>query len=750
VPVPTATPTVATPPALAAAIEAALQRGIDRGATPGGVVVIRHRGSEMLRAAYGHSYAFVAKSKPAPQPIAATTETLYDLASLTKLFTATCVMRLVEQGRVGLDERASHYLPRFGAGGKEAVTVRELLTHTSGLPALIPLWSAAETAEARWQRALQAKLADPPGAVYRYSDLGFMALGRLVEEIGGMSLDKAVRAWVAEPLGLDSIGFLPPDSLKQRIAATEDQADPPRGLIWGEVHDPSAWSLGGVAGHAGLFGTARDIATFGQVFLDGGRALLRADTVAEMTRNQSAKLGSRGLGWELGESFYMGHLASPGTFGHTGFTGTSLVIAPEHGLVVVLLTNRVHPSVDGPSINPTRQAVSDAALAAAVAAPNPTEAPAMSNTLPGVDVLIHDQSDLLRGKRIGLITNPTGRDRQGRSTIDVLSEERAWRLAALFSPEHGIRGDADAGASIDSGVDPRTGVPVHSLYGQTTRPTADMLRGVDVLVYDMQDVGARVYTYTATLLEAMRASAEHGVPIVVLDRPNPIGGAAVEGTVLDSRFTSFIGPAPIAMRYGMTIGELGRYYNGELSVGADLTVVPLQNWRREQWFDQTGLAWVNPSPNLQSLAAATVYPGTVLFEGTDLSEGRGTNRPFEWLGAPGLDADAWASRLNAAGLPGVRFSAASRTPNASKHAGAACQGVLIEVTDRTRVQPMAMAVTMLATVARQFEASMFDRLAGTDHLRLALQAGTPPAEIVASWQPDLDAFRARRAKYLLY
>jgi CubicO group peptidase (beta-lactamase class C family) len=359
---------LAAPPALAAAIEVALQRAIQRGALPSGVVLIRHNGGEMLRAAYGHSFAYDSKTSPATEPIAAAPDTLYDFASLTKLFTATCVMRLVEQGRCGLDEHVARYVPAFGAAGKGDITVRQLLTHTSGLPALLQLWKLESTPEARLRRVLEVKPTDPPDSVFRYSDLGYMVLGRLVEEVAGLSLDRAVRTWITEPLGLESIGFLPPIALKARIAATEDQDDPPRGLIWGEVHDPSAWSLGGVAGHAGLFGSARDLATFGQVYLDGGGALLRPETVAEMTRGQIGKLGRRGLGWELNESFYMGHLASPSTFGHTGFTGTSLVIAPRQGLVVVLLTNRVHPTVDGPSINSTRQAVSDAALAAAEAA----------------------------------------------------------------------------------------------------------------------------------------------------------------------------------------------------------------------------------------------------------------------------------------------------------------------------------------------------------------------------------------------
>ncbi len=712
---------------------------------------IRQRGVVLMRAAYGQSYAYESKSTRAAEPIDATVETLYDFASLTKLFTATCVMRLVEQGRLVLDEPVAAHLPDFAENGKDTITVRQLLTHTSGLPALIELWKASSTPEARFRRALTVAATNPPGTVFRYSDLGFIALGRLVETVAGQSLDSAIRAWITEPLHLSSVQFRPPAERKRQIAATEDQADPNRGLVWGEVHDPSAWSLGGVAGHAGLFGSVRDLATFGQTYLDGGVPLLSRETVAEMTGNQIGKLGWRGLGWELNESFYMSGLASPTTFGHTGFTGTSLVVEPGSGLVVALLTNRVHPTVDGPSVNPTRQAISDAALAQARAAPVVATAASYMGVRAGVDVL-QQQQHLLRGKRLGLVTNATGRDSQGRSTIDVLFAEKSWTLAALFSPEHGIRGDAAAGESVDAATDQKTGLPIYSLYGQTTRPTAAMLRSVDVLVYDIQDVGARVYTYTSTLLEVMRAGAEHGVPVVVLDRPNPITGDAVEGTVLDPKFTSFVGAAPIAMRYGMTIGELGRYFNGELQIGTQLEVVPLQGWQRRMWFDQTGLEWVNPSPNIRSLSAATVYPGTVLFEGTTLSEGRGTDRPFEWIGAPGLDASTWANRLNTAGVPGVSFSAAQRTPDSSKHARELCQGVLVDVKDRDALQSMALGVTMLSLLPRSpdFDAATFDRLAGTDRLRLALEAGTSAAEIIASWQSDIGRFKSTRDKYLLY
>jgi uncharacterized protein YbbC (DUF1343 family) len=371
-------------------------------------------------------------------------------------------------------------------------------------------------------------------------------------------------------------------------------------------------------------------------------------------------------------------------------------------------------------------------------------------------VLLRERPDLLRGRHLGLVTNHTGLDLQGRSTIDLLHAGRDWQLVALFSPEHGIRGAAEAGERVDSATDARTGLPVHSLYGATTRPTPGMLRGVDALVFDIQDVGARVYTYISTLLEVLRAGAAHAKSVVVLDRPNPINGTDVEGNVLDPRFASFVGPAPIAMRYGMSIGELGRLFNAELQVGADLTVVPLRGWRRDDWYDQTGLQWVDPSPNMRSLAAATVYPGTVLFEGTNLSEGRGTDRPFGWIGAPWIDGAAWADRLNRLDPPGVRFQPASRTPASSKFAGQDCQGVLLEIVDRARVRPMELGLTMLSIARKlappqvQISAATFDRLVGTDQVRRAIEAGRPVAEIVAGWQPDLERFRAVRARYLLY
>ncbi len=737
-----------------------MQRAIQRNALPGGVALVRHHSVQILLRAYGLSRKYDSLITLSSDPIPATTDTLYDLASLSKLFTTTVIMRLVEQGRLALDEPVAHWMPEFAAGGKETVTLRQLLTHTSGLPDYLKLWELEPTPEARIQRVLVTPLIHKPDTVFLYSDLGLIALGHLAEVITGSRLDALVRDMVTAPLHLGDTMYRPPADLKPRIAPTEDESNVGRGMVWGEVHDENAWSLGGVAGHAGVFSTAQDLGRFAQMYLNGGvldgTRLLQSDTVAEMTRNQIEGIDWRGLGWELNADYYMGQLASPTTYGHTGFTGTSLVVDPGRELIVVLLTNRVHPTRNGPNMNSTRQAVANAAMAAADAAASTTVAVTTPMTtatpsagvLTGVDVVLRDGLDLFKGRALGLVTNATGRTRDGRSTIDALNERPEWRRAALFSPEHGIRGEAQAGETVDSTTDAATGLPIYSLYGNTTRPTDAMLKGVEVLVYDIQDVGARTYTYISTLLEVMRAAAAHRLPVVVLDRPDPIGGDQVDGNVLDSRFASFVGPAPIAMRYGMSIGELAEFFDGELGVGCELHVVALEGWQRTMWFDDTGLEWMNPSPNIRSVDAAALYPGMVLFEGTNLSEGRGTPRPFEWIGAPWLDPAVWTN-LSA---PGVTFTPTDRTPDSSKYAGQVCHGVSIEVVDRAQLRPMDTAVAMIAAVGHglQFDASTFDGLAGTDQVRAAIESGASADQVASVWQADLQRFGARRARYLRY
>lgn len=349
-----------------------MQRAISANTTPGAVVTIRHKGAQILLAAYGLSRKYASATELSEDPIAATIDTFYDLASITKLFTTTCVMHLVEQGKLTLDEPVATWLPDFAAGGKEAVTLRQLLTHTSGLPADVWLWKLAPTPVERMQRELTTPLSAPPDTRYLYSDLGLIAIGHLLERLTDARLDAVIRDTVTRPLGLGQTLFQPTDQLRPSVAATEYETDPNRGMVWGEVDDPNAWSLGGIAGHAGLFSTARDLARFGQMYLQRGTIdgvrLLADDTVAEMTRNQIGKLGWRGLGFELNAPFYMGKLASGVTFGHTGYTGTSLVVDPRRDLVVVLLTDRVHPTANGPSINTLRMAVANAAMAAVDAA----------------------------------------------------------------------------------------------------------------------------------------------------------------------------------------------------------------------------------------------------------------------------------------------------------------------------------------------------------------------------------------------
>ena len=374
----------------------------------------------------------------------------------------------------------------------------------------------------------------------------------------------------------------------------------------------------------------------------------------------------------------------------------------------------------------------------------------------GVDVLADGVPEVLRGKRVGLITNHTGLDRAGRSTIDVLSAMPEVELVALFGPEHGIRGTAEAGEKVESGRDARTGLPVHSLYGRTQKPTAEMLAGIEALVFDIQDIGARPYTYVYTMALAMQAAAERGIPFVVLDRPNPIGGAAVEGGLLDTAFASFVGMYPIPMRHGLTVGELARLFDEEFGIGVALTVVPVEGWRRAMWYDETGLPWTAPSPNIPRLESAIHYPGTVLFEGTNLSEGRGTDRPFEQVGAPWLDAEAVVAAVNELALPGVRAEAVAFTPRAGtrKYADTALRGVRLVVTDREAYRPVETAVRLLEAVRRRHPdrlelTSFLDRLSGTDRLRKALESGTVDA-LLAGWRRDAERFARERESRLLY
>lgn len=376
---------------------------------------------------------------------------------------------------------------------------------------------------------------------------------------------------------------------------------------------------------------------------------------------------------------------------------------------------------------------------------------------PGIEAFLADVPADLRGRRVGLITNHTGVDRAGTLAIDLIDRHPQLQLVALMAPEHGIRGTIAPGVKVQHEVDEKTGVPIYSLYLAEDRgPTPEMLNDVDVLVYDLQEVGGRTWTYVSTMALAMQAAKAKGIPFVVLDRPNPIGGEIVEGAPLDPRFASFVGMYPIPARHGMTVGELATLFNTRHGIGADLRVVKAEGWRRSQWQDETGLPWVNPSPNLRSLAAVTHYPGTVYFEGTNLSEGRGTDRPFEQTGAPWLDAPAVAQTMNAQGLPGVRFEAVTLTiePSARKFPGQTIPGVRFLITDREAYRPVRTALLVIDAIRRRHPAEFawsgtLDRLAGTDRVRLAIEGGTL-APLLDEWDREAAAFVRGRADELLY
>jgi uncharacterized protein YbbC (DUF1343 family) len=437
-------------------------------------------------------------------------------------------------------------------------------------------------------------------------------------------------------------------------------------------------------------------------------------------------------------------------------------------LYVVFLSNRVHPDGKG-DVTPLRARVATIAASTITDVPETTRLsslwtgrdfgasgtpPAPARYMPvlsGIDVLRANGFELLRGKRVGLLTNHTGRARDGATTIDLLHQAKDVKLVRLFSPEHGIRGIVDA--AVPSAVD-ETGLEIASLYGDTRRPTDAMLAGIDTVVIDLQDIGARFYTYITTTAYVMEEAAKRKIAVVVLDRPNPINGFQIEGPILDKAALSFVGYFPMPIRHGMTLGEIARLVNGENKIGADLTVVAVKNWNRDQWFDATGLPWINPSPNMRNLIQATLYPGIGAFEATNVSVGRGTDTPFEQVGAPWIDGTMLAEALNARAIPGIRFYPVRFTPVSSKYANEECGGVFMIVTDRSAVRPVRVGVEIASALSKiygaKFELESADRLFGSKEGLARIRGGADPAEVVASWAAGEAQWRLLRSKYLLY
>ncbi len=805
-------------------IDALVEADIAAKKLPGAVVLVGHKGKIVFRKAYGNRSLV-----PTVEPM--TVDTIFDVASLTKpIATATSIMILVEQGKLRLSDTIGKFIPDIDDENAKKVTIQQLLTHTSGYRPDFDLGEKWTGRDGMLAALKKEKLRTPSGTKFVYSDIGFIVLGEIVERISkGYLFDfaasnvfepnlqgetrffaagKTVADQQATPVWAETVlTFL---ELKKRIAPTENvrgqssylgmtyegNGTSANEILRGQVHDPTSFRMGGVAGHAGLFSTADDLARYCQMLLNGGtlngKRVMSAQTIARMTAPYvvSEDGATRGLGWDMNTSFSQnrGELFPLGSFGHTGFTGTGVWIDRVSQTFVVFLSNRVHPDGKG-DVGPLRAKVStvvasaiedtpiekykqaEAEYNAAVAAQIPkfisSQRSAVSSqqsasvssptvregsTLNGVDVLERDKFERLDGMKIGLVTNHTGRNLAGKQTIDILKEAPNVKLVALFAPEHGIRGLLDDKVSDE--VDAKTGLPIYSLYGETRRPMPEQLKDLDAIVYDIQDIGTRFYTYTATLKNVLEEAAKAGKPVFVLDRPNPINGSSVEGPFADESQLSFIAAHTTPVRYGLTIGELGMMMNMERKIGADLKVIKMEGWSRSMWFDETGQTWVNPSPNMRSLTEATLYPGIGLLETTNLSVGRGTDTPFEVVGSPWLDGQKLAKYLNERNLKGVRFVPIRYKPNASVFKDEQLGGVNIVITERSSFQTVRTGIEIATALRKLYPADWqvdkYARLLVNAEILDMVKRGETPENIEKVMQKHVDDFAKRRASFLLY
>jgi SSS family transporter len=844
----------------------------------GAVVVVGHDGKVVFEQAYGDRKI---AGEPGLDGVASaaepmTEDTIFDMASLSKcLSTATAVMQLYEQGKVQFDDPVQKYLPEFNAGHdaeRAKVTVRMLLTHTSGEAPDVDLKDAWGLAAPEFMegvhRALTTPLMSAPGGVFRYSDINFILLGYMVQVLSGEPLDVYAQEHIFTPLGMTETRYLPlakacgphrvvgaavawapaprgrelfacpkgdwSTSLLPRVAPEahddEAKADPATNpdydrLLRGSVHDPTTRRMGGVAGHAGVFSTAHDVSLFAQALLDrlAGRASdfpLKRETLELMVSPEQPGhaagqleaanaalhaaivagdkgsavglaphypalkgLDLRGFGWDIDTAFSKprGVVFPIGSFGHTGFTGTSLWMDSGSDTYVILLANAIHPRGGGGPISNLRGEVASAAgealgLYGSTAAPKADAQTAA--TLTGIDVLEAEQFKSLAGSHsltLGVLTNQTGLDRAGRRTVDILAtdlpkELPGAKLATIFSPEHGIFGKQDS-ARVEAEVDPATGLRVTSLFGPTEadkRPSHEQLKGLDAVVIDLQDAGVRFYTYDTVVgyfLEAAereKTEFRHDLKVVVLDRPDLIGGEAVQGPVSDEELTkgvaSYIDYMPLPVRTGMTIGELARYVVGVKRLDVDLTVVPMKHWTRGEYYDETGLPWVNPSPNLRTMTAAVPYPGLGFLDYSPVSVGRGTDTPFEFFGAAWMHAADVAAALNARHIPGVSFAATTTSVAEDKNRypfhGQTIEAVKIVVTDRRAVDSPEMGVEILSVLHRMYPTQLALektlRLIGSRSVVDAIERGDDPRVIADAWKAKLDLFAEARKAYLIY
>ncbi len=751
-------------------LDSIVQTSIQNHDMPGAVLLVGHDGQVIYRKAFGDRSL-------EPKVETMTVDTIFDMASLTKVIaTTTAVMQLEEQGRIRMNDPVVKYIPEFGQNGKANIAVRDLLTHYSGFAPDIDLTPDFNSREAAYSLAFAATPVAPPETQYIYSDTNFIVLAALVERITGITLDAYCAQNIFTPLGMSHTRFLPPADWVPQIAPT--QYDENNQMLRGVVHDPRSRRMGGVAGHAGLFSTADDLSKFALALLDGSPVLSQAAIRKMTSPEQPANMPVlRGFGWDIDSPYSTnrGELLPVGSFGHTGFTGTSIWIDPTTRTYIILLTNSVHPRGQG-SVISLRAKVATAVAAAIPLTPNEQEAVRWKtltgynesmtaqhhiedrngSVLTGIDVLESQDFELLKGKRIGVLTNQTGVDSSGRRTIDVLAHAAGVQLTAIFSPEHGVTGELDV-LHVGNSRDAATGIPVYSVYGgsdSARRPSLDVLKQLDAVVFDLQDAGVRFYTYETTLGYFLEAAAKAGIQLIVLDRPNPVTGTLVEGPVSEAGRENFTNYGLVPVRNGMTLGELAQMFNSERNIHAKLTVVAMQGWMRGDWLDSTGVEWINPSPNLRSLTEASVYPGVGLIEGTNISVGRGTETPFELLGAPWINGRELAAYLNGRQIPGVRFVPITFTPTSSNYSGQPCHGVNIVLTNREFLDATEMGIELATALIKlypeQYHVEKILDILASKAVYDELVRGEDPHRIDLDWQADLQKFEKIRERYLIY
>ena len=793
-------------------IDSLVEADISERRLPGAVVLVGRGDKIIFKKAYG-------KKSVVPESEVMTMDTVFDVASLTKVVaTSASVMVLIEEGKLRLSDNIGKFIPEIEDASAKRATIQQLLNHVSGYQPDFDLGEKWNGKDGMLSALYKERLRHAPGTRFVYSDIGFIVLGEIVHRISGIPLDEFFDKNVGSKLGMKDSKFerIDADGNRiakvpnlSRIAPTEnirgqlsylgskfDGADEDGSrILRGAVHDPTAFRMNGVAGHAGLFSTADDLARFCRMMIGGGtldgKRIISPSTVNRMTAPSvvTEDGATRGLGWDISSTFSSnrGDLFPIGSFGHTGFTGTSIWIDPVSETFVVFLSNRVHPDGKG-DVGPLRSRISSIVSTAVSDVPasryrdfeaqhhsivsaqlprfrdgaenarrnvgtNQASSTVQRSVSNGIDALEQENFKAIDGLKVGLVTNHTGRNIRGKATIDVLNDASNVKLVALFSPEHGIRGELDQ-EKINDSKDEKTGLPIFSLYGETRRPKAEQLTGLDALIFDIQDIGTRFYTYISTLQNVMEEAAKVGKPIFVLDRPNPINGNDIEGPLADSDKFSFVATHAIPIRHGMTVGELALMINAEKKIGADVRVVKMKDWQRGDWFDQTGQIWINPSPNMRSLSQATIYPGVGLLEYTNLSVGRGTDTPFEVIGAPWMDGQRLARYLNMRNIPGVRFVPVRFTPKASVFKGEECSGINIVITDRRAFRSVTtgieIAVALRVLHADDWKHERYLRLIVNQEAYSKIVSMEDPKSIISSWQKVITDFNVRRAAFLLY